>query len=57
VLTLVAQGRSNAGIAETLRLSRRTTDHHVDDLLHDLGLEHDGTDYGRAVATLALLRS
>lgn len=57
VLTLVAEGRSNAGIAEALRLSRRTTDHHVSDLLHDLGLEHDGTDYGRAVATLALLRS
>ena len=57
VLTLVAEGRSNAGIAEALRLSRRTTDHHVGDLLHDLGLEHDGTDYGRALATLALLRS
>lgn len=57
VLTLVAEGRSNAGIAATLRLSRRTTDHHVDDLLHDLGLEHDGTDYGRAVAAWALLRS
>ncbi|TQJ50265.1 response regulator transcription factor [Phycicoccus sp. SLBN-51] len=57
VLTLVAEGRSNAGIAEALRLSRRTTDHHVSDLLRDLGVEHDGTDYGRAVAALALLRS
>jgi DNA-binding NarL/FixJ family response regulator len=57
VLALVAEGRSNAGIADALRLSRRTTDHHVSDLLRDLGLEHDGTDYGRALATLALLRS
>jgi DNA-binding NarL/FixJ family response regulator len=57
VLSLVAEGRSNAAIAETLRLSRRTADHHVTELLDVLGVEHDGTDYGRARAALALLRS
>jgi DNA-binding NarL/FixJ family response regulator len=56
VLSLVAQGRSNTGIAEALLLSGRTTDNHVSDLLRDLGVQHDGTENGRARATLALLR-
>jgi DNA-binding NarL/FixJ family response regulator len=56
VLSLVAQGRSNTGIAEALLLSGRTTDSHVSDLLRGLGVQHDGTENGRARATLALLR-
>lgn len=56
VFSLVAQGRSNAGIAEALMLSTKTADSHVAGLLDDLGVEHDGTDNGRARATLALLR-
>jgi DNA-binding NarL/FixJ family response regulator len=56
VLSLVAQGRSNTGIAEALFLSGRTTDSHVSDLLRGLGVQHDGTENGRARATLALLR-
>lgn len=57
VLALVAQGRSNTGIAETLQLSAKTADSHVAALLRDLGVEHDGTDNGRARAVLALLRA
>jgi DNA-binding NarL/FixJ family response regulator len=56
VLSLVAQGRSNTGIAEALLLSDRTTDSHVRSLLRGLGVQHDGTENGRARATLALLR-
>jgi len=56
VLSLVAQGRSDTGIADALMLSHKTADSHVSGLLSDLGVEHDGTDNGRARATLTLLR-
>lgn len=56
ILSLVAQGRSTTGIAEALMLSPKTAHSHVSGLLSDLGVEHDGTDNGRARATLALLR-
>jgi DNA-binding NarL/FixJ family response regulator len=57
VLSLVAQGQSNSGIASALLLSAKTTDSHVTGLLQELGVQHDGTENGRARATLSLLRS
>lgn len=57
VLSLVAQGHSNSGIASALLLSAKTADSHVTGLLQELGVEHDGTENGRARATLSLLRS
>ncbi len=38
VLTLVAQGKSNQGIADELGLSRRTVERHVGDILSRLGV-------------------
>lgn len=39
VLRLVAEGKSNRAIAETLSLSERTVEHHVTHILDRLGLE------------------
>jgi DNA-binding NarL/FixJ family response regulator len=57
VLALIAEGRSNQGIAEVLVLSPKTVEAHVGRILAKLGL--DGTpDYHRRVlAVLAFLRS
>ena len=51
VLALLAQGRRNAEIADTLVLSRRTVDHHVSAILRKLGAR----TRGEAVAEAARL--
>jgi DNA-binding NarL/FixJ family response regulator len=57
VLALIAEGRSNQGIAEILVLSPKTVEAHVGRILSKLGLD-DTPDYHRRVlAVLAFLRS
>ena len=57
VLALIAEGRSNHGIAEILVLSPKTVEAHVGRILAKLGLD-DTPDYHRRVlAVLAFLRS
>lgn len=55
VLTLMAQGRSNAGIAEILFMSPRTVEGHVASLFLKLGLEAGRDDNRRVLAVLKLL--
>jgi DNA-binding NarL/FixJ family response regulator len=57
VLALIAEGRSNQGIAEALVLSPKTVEAHVGRILAKLGLD-DSPDYHRRVlAVLAFLRA
>jgi serine/threonine-protein kinase len=57
VLALIAEGRSNLGIAEALVLSPKTVEAHVGRILAKLGLD-DSPDYHRRVlAVLAFLRA
>jgi serine/threonine-protein kinase len=57
VLALVAEGRSNQGIAQALLLSPKTVEAHVGRILAKLGLA-DTPDYHRRVlAVLAFLRA
>lgn len=56
VLALMAQGRSNAGIAHALFLSEATIEKHVHRLLAKLGLnEVDGESHRRVLAVLTYL--
>jgi len=57
VLALIAEGRSNLGIAETLVLSTKTVEAHVGRIMAKLGPD-DTPDYHRRVlAVLAFLRA
>ena len=57
VLALIAEGRSNLGIAETLVLSTKTVEAHVGRIMAKLGPD-DTPDYHRCVlAVLAFLRA
>jgi DNA-binding NarL/FixJ family response regulator len=56
VLALVAEGRSNRGIAKHLYLSSRAVERHVQAVFQKLGLPDSEDDNRRVLAVLALLR-
>ena len=57
VLGLVAEGRTNAGIARQLWLTEKTVETHVSSILGKLGLSQSADDHRRVLAVLAYLRS
>jgi DNA-binding NarL/FixJ family response regulator len=57
VLSLIAQGRSNAAIASTLVISPGVVEKHVASVFAKLGLAPSGTDNRRVIAALKYLES
>jgi len=56
VLRLMAEGRSNRGIAETLVITEDAVEKHVNNLLRKLDITGAPTDHRRVLAVLAFLR-
>jgi DNA-binding NarL/FixJ family response regulator len=56
VLELMAQGRSNQGIAEKLWITESAVEKHVTAIFEKLGLARDFEDHRRVLAVLAFLR-
>jgi DNA-binding NarL/FixJ family response regulator len=57
VLGLIAEGRTNAGIAKHLWLTEKTIETHVSSILSKLGLSHSAQGHRRVLAVLAHLRA
>jgi len=57
VLALMAEGRTNAGIARRLWLTDRTVETHVRSILGKLGISGGEDDHRRVLAVLAHLRA
>jgi DNA-binding NarL/FixJ family response regulator len=57
VLVLMAEGRSNAAISQSLVLTERTVESHVRSIFTRLGLPPAADDHRRVLAVLAYLRS
>jgi DNA-binding NarL/FixJ family response regulator len=57
VLELMAEGRSNQGIAERLVITERAVQKHITSIFAKLGLSASGDDHRRVLAVLAFLRS
>ncbi|WP_447038226.1 LuxR C-terminal-related transcriptional regulator [Streptomyces sp. DSM 118878] len=57
VLECVAQGRSNAGIAEALFISEKAVAKHISNIFPKLGLPQSDTDNRRVLAVLAYLNA
>jgi DNA-binding NarL/FixJ family response regulator len=57
VLELMAEGRSNQGIAERLVITERAVQKHITSIFEKLGLTTSGDDHRRVLAVLAFLRS
>jgi DNA-binding NarL/FixJ family response regulator len=57
VLQLMAEGRSNQGIAERLVITERAVQKHITSIFHKLGLAASDADHRRVLAVLAFLRS
>jgi DNA-binding NarL/FixJ family response regulator len=57
VLALMAEGKSNLGIAETLRVSQTAVEKHVGRIFGKLGLEAEPLEHRRVLAVLTLLRA
>jgi DNA-binding NarL/FixJ family response regulator len=57
VLALMAEGRSNAAIAERLRLTGKTVETHVRSIFQRLLLPAEAEHHRRVLAVLAYLRS
>ena len=57
VLSLMAEGRSNLGIADRLVVTEKTVETHVANILGKLGLEAQPDDHRRVLAVLAHLRA
>jgi DNA-binding NarL/FixJ family response regulator len=56
VLSLMAEGRSNAGIADSLVLTVGAVEKHVQSILSKLDLPQAPTDHRRVLAVLAYLQ-
>ena len=56
VLGLMAEGRSNSGIAEQLVVTERAVEKHVTNIFSKLDLPASGEDHRRVLAVLAYLR-
>jgi DNA-binding NarL/FixJ family response regulator len=56
VLELLAEGRSNKGIAERLVVTERAVQKHISSIFTKLGLPPDDDDHRRILAVLAYLR-
>jgi DNA-binding NarL/FixJ family response regulator len=56
ILGLMAEGRSNHGIAEALSLELKTVEGHVGQVFGKLGLEPQAEDHRRVLAVLTFLR-
>ena len=56
ILALMAQGRSNTGIATKLVLSKRTVESHIASVFEKLELAQTADDHKRVLAVLAYLR-
>ena len=56
VLENMAQGKNNASIAESLFLSERAVEKHINSLFHKLNLSEEPAIHRRVMAVLALLR-
>jgi DNA-binding NarL/FixJ family response regulator len=52
----MAEGRTNAGIAQRLWLTEKTVETHVRTILMKLGLQQNADDHRRVLAVLAYLR-
>jgi DNA-binding NarL/FixJ family response regulator len=57
VLALMAEGRSNSGIAGLLGISERAVEKHISNIFTKLGLPPSEADHRRVLAVLAYLRS
>jgi Bacterial regulatory proteins, luxR family len=57
VLSLIAQGRSNAAIATTLFISPKVVEKHVANIFDKFGLAPDDNDNRRVIAALRYLES
>jgi DNA-binding NarL/FixJ family response regulator len=57
VLGLVAEGRTNAGIAKQLWLTEKTVETHVRSILGKLDLPQDGDTHRRVLAVVTYLRA
>jgi len=55
VLALMAEGRTNTGIASRLWLTERTVETHVSSIMAKLGLTADVHDHRRVLAVLTYL--
>jgi DNA-binding NarL/FixJ family response regulator len=55
VLTLMAEGRSNRAIGETLDVELKTVETHVSRIFTKLGLNEDRTENRRVLAVLTFL--
>jgi DNA-binding NarL/FixJ family response regulator len=57
VLELMAQGRSNSGIAEALVITESAVEKHVTSIFDTLGIERSGEAHRRILAVLTFLRA